>query len=108
MLAKWRERIVPFAKAAAGKWLSAPRKARRLLATKESARPGAASGEPKMVWAVPCDCTAGDRTERVLAKARVPERYRHCDFENYETDNEIENTPSRNRMRGAAVFRRRS
>src|SRR5579863_1887697 len=52
---------------------------------------GAAAGEPKMVWAVPCDCTAGDRTERVLARARVPERYRHCDFENYETDNEIEN-----------------
>ena len=43
-----------------------------------------------MVWAVPCDCTAGDRSQRVLAKARVPERYRHCDFENYETDNEIE------------------
>jgi DNA replication protein DnaC len=43
-----------------------------------------------MVWAVPCDCTTGDRTERVLAKARVPERYRHCDFENYETDNEID------------------
>jgi DNA replication protein DnaC len=63
------------------------------LAAKESARPGSASGEPKMVWAVPCDCTAGDRTERVLARARVPERYRHCDFENYETDNEIENTP---------------
>lgn len=63
------------------------------LATKESARPGSAGGEPKMVWAVPCDCTAGDRTERMLARARVPERYRHCDFENYETDNEIENTP---------------
>lgn len=43
-----------------------------------------------MVWAVPCDCTAGDRTERALARARVPERYRHCDFENFETDNEIE------------------
>ncbi|HXU19738.1 MAG TPA: hypothetical protein VN788_04050, partial [Verrucomicrobiae bacterium] len=43
------------------------------LATKESARPGSASGEPKMVWAVPCDCTSGDRTGRVLAKARVPE-----------------------------------
>jgi DNA replication protein DnaC len=54
-------------------------------------KPGASGGEPKMVWAVPCDCTAGDKTERVLAKARVPERYRHCDFENYETDNEIEN-----------------
>jgi DNA replication protein DnaC len=55
-------------------------------------RPGASSqGEPRMVWAVPCDCTTGDRTERALQRARVPERYRHCDFENYETDNEIEN-----------------
>jgi len=61
------------------------------LASGETARPGAAAGEPKMVWAVPCDCTAGDKTERVLAKARVPDRYRHCDFENFETDNEIEN-----------------
>jgi len=39
-----------------------------------------------MVWAVPCDCTAGDRTERALARARVPERYRHCDFESYDKD----------------------
>jgi DNA replication protein DnaC len=61
--------------------------ARALAADKQ----GSATGEPKMVWAIPCDCTAGDRTERVLARARVPERYRHCDFENYETDNEIEN-----------------
>ena len=44
-----------------------------------------------MVWAVPCDCTAGDRTDHALAKARVPERYRHCDFDNFETDNDIEN-----------------
>jgi DNA replication protein DnaC len=56
-------------------------------------KPSGAAGEPKMVWAIPCDCTVGDRTERVLAKARVPERYRHCDFANYETDNEIENVP---------------
>jgi DNA replication protein DnaC len=55
-------------------------------------KPGISSqGEPKMVWAVPCDCTTGDRTERALQRARVPERYRHCDFENYETDNDIEN-----------------
>jgi DNA replication protein DnaC len=55
-------------------------------------RPGTGgSGEPKIVWAVPCDCTAADRTDRLLAKARVPERYRHCDFDNFETDNEIEN-----------------
>jgi len=67
------------------------------LASGETARPGAAAGEPKMVWAVPCDCTMGDKTERVLAKARVPDRYRHCDFENFETDNEIENA-SREQM----------
>ncbi|HVB88150.1 MAG TPA: ATP-binding protein [Candidatus Dormibacteraeota bacterium] len=54
-------------------------------------KPGTSSaGEPKLVWAVPCDCISGDRTDRALAKARVPERYRHCDFENFETDNEIE------------------
>jgi DNA replication protein DnaC len=61
------------------------------LAAPESARPGSSGGEPKLVWAVPCDCTASDRTERALAKARVPERYRHCDFGNFESDNEIEN-----------------
>ena len=54
-------------------------------------RPGTAgAGEPKLVWAVPCDCTADDRVGRALARARVPDRYRHCDFENFETDNEIE------------------
>ena len=52
---------------------------------------GPSVGEPKMVWAIPCDCTTGDRTDRALARARVPERYRHCDFENFETDNDIEN-----------------
>jgi len=49
------------------------------------------SGSPKILWAIPCQCTRGDRGHRLLAKARVPERYRHCDFDNYEIDNEIEN-----------------
>src|SRR5271163_2553556 len=35
-------------------------------------KPGASAGEPKMVWAIPCDCTANDRAERVLSRARVP------------------------------------
>ena len=61
------------------------------LASPDSGRPGSAVGEPKMVWAVPCECTQGDRADRALARARVPERYRHCDFENFETDNELEN-----------------
>src|ERR1700733_11810478 len=54
-------------------------------------------GERKMVWAVPCDCTTGDRTERALQRSRVPERSRHCDFENYESDNDIKNV-SREQM----------
>jgi DNA replication protein DnaC len=82
ILSSWRSQIVPTAKVADGKLWSAPKKA---------LKPGAGLGEPKMVWAVACDCTTGDRTERALQRARVPERYRHCDFENYETDNEIEN-----------------
>jgi DNA replication protein DnaC len=55
-------------------------------------RPGTTSSrEPKLVWAVPCECTEVNRGERVLTRARIPERYRHCDFENFETDNELEN-----------------
>ena len=55
-------------------------------------RPGSVSqGEPKMVWAVPCDCTKSEQPDRALTRARIPERYRHCDFENFETDNDIEN-----------------
>jgi DNA replication protein DnaC len=65
-------------------------KGARALAAAEDTRPGAVAGETKMVWAVPCDCTMGDQTERVLARGRVPERYRHCDFDNFETDNDIE------------------
>ena len=55
-------------------------------------QPGSPAGAPKTVWAIPCDCTIDDRAGRLLGRARVPERYRHCDFENYETDNEIENS----------------
>jgi DNA replication protein DnaC len=57
------------------------------MAAAASGGPTAAVGsESKMVWAVPCDCTSGNRLERTLARARIPERYRHCDFENYDTD----------------------
>jgi DNA replication protein DnaC len=55
-----------------------------------SDRPGASRAAPATVWAIPCECTTDDRAGRTLARARVPERYRHCDFENYESDNEIE------------------
>lgn len=52
----------------------------------ERAGEATAAAQAKPEWAVPCDCTAAGRTERVLTRARVPERYRHCDFENFDTD----------------------
>ncbi len=71
-------------------WKVVPR-ATKGAAALAADKPGqSAAGEPNLVWAVPCDCTTGDKTERALQRARVPERYRHCDFENYETDNELE------------------
>ncbi len=36
--------------------------------------------------AVPCACTAGDRETRARKQARIPSRYEHCDFENFEVD----------------------
>jgi len=40
----------------------------------------------RRVWAVPCDCTGKDRATRVLNRARIPDRYKHCDFENFDKD----------------------
>lgn len=49
-------------------------------------RAGCAAGEPKTVWAVPCECTEGDRQTRILDRARLPRRYLHCNFESFDTD----------------------
>ena len=40
----------------------------------------------RRVWAVPCDCTDADRAARTMARARIPRRYEHCDFDNFDTD----------------------
>jgi DNA replication protein DnaC len=64
--------------------------ARSAAAGAEGSDAGGTSDEGKMVWAVPCDCTAEDRGERSFLRARIPERYRHCDFDNYEADTGIE------------------
>src|SRR5712692_1437187 len=47
-------------------------------------KPGAASGAPN-VYAMPCECLGDDHTARIMARARVPRRYEHCDFENFDT-----------------------
>ena len=75
-------------------WKTVERTDEQAVAVSASASGAGAAAATKPVWAVPCDCTEGDRSDRALARARVPERYRHCDFANYETDNEIEG-PSR-------------
>ncbi len=37
-------------------------------------------------FAAPCDCTATDQQARALERSRIPRRYEHCDFENFEAD----------------------
>lgn len=58
----------------------------RRFAASGAARSGSAAGVPKTVWAVPCECTETDRHSRILERARLPRRYTHCNFENYDTD----------------------
>jgi DNA replication protein DnaC len=52
---------------------------------RKNARPGVSLDAPKLTWAVPCECTGGNRAERAQARARIPRRYEHCDFENFDT-----------------------
>jgi DNA replication protein DnaC len=49
-------------------------------------KPVEGTGDKKRVWAVPCDCTGSDRAARTMARARIPRRYEHCDFDNFDTD----------------------
>ena len=65
--------------------VDANQKAERVV-ERGHARPGASSAPPKLTWAVPCDCTGEDQAARAMAQARIPRRYEHCDFENFETD----------------------
>ena len=49
-------------------------------------KPVAGTNTTRRVWAVPCDCTGTDRAARTMARARIPKRYEHCDFDNFDTD----------------------
>ncbi len=53
---------------------------------RKNARPGVSLDAPKLTWAVPCDCTGQDRAAQTLVRARIPRRYEHCDFDNFDTD----------------------
>jgi DNA replication protein DnaC len=65
--------------------VDANQKAERVIQRKDAA-PGASVGPPKLTWAIPCDCSEADRAGRSLARARIPRRYEHCDFANFEAD----------------------
>jgi DNA replication protein DnaC len=53
---------------------------------RKNARPGASVADPKLTWAVPCDCTGSNRAAQTLIRARIPRRYEHCDFDNFDKD----------------------
>lgn len=65
--------------------VDANQNAERVIQRKDVA-PGGSVRTPKLTWAVPCDCSEADRATRSLARARIPRRYEHCDFDNFETD----------------------
>jgi len=65
--------------------VDANERAERVVERKNATR-GGSSAPLKLTWAVPCDCTGGDRFTRALARARVPRRYEHCDFGNFDID----------------------
>ena len=55
-------------------------------ARRENAVRDAASGSPRPTFAIPCECSEADRASRTFARARIPRRYEHCDFDNFEVD----------------------
>jgi DNA replication protein DnaC len=65
--------------------VAADEPAQRVALTSASGN-GAAAARSRLVWAVPCDCAGNDRAARVLERARIPQRYQQCDFENFGTD----------------------
>ena len=72
-------------------------------------RPGSGVGEPKMVWAVPCDCTKGEQPDRTLARARVPERYRPLRFRKFRNGQRYRKCSTRaDCRRGIAAWRRQN
>lgn len=55
---------------------------------------------------VPCDCVEGERTTKLLQRARVPRRYEHCDFESFEIRKDASGAPNRNLEWAKTVGRR--
>ena len=52
---------------------------------------GASQGLPGV--AVRCECTETDRVARVMTRARIPRRYEHCDFDNFDTTGLYDSEP---------------
>ncbi|MGB6430421.1 MAG: ATP-binding protein [Candidatus Acidiferrales bacterium] len=65
--------------------VAADEPAQRVALTSASGA-GVAPARSRLVWAVPCECAGSDRAARVLERARIPQRYALCDFDNFDTD----------------------
>ena len=64
-------------------------------------RPLESNGGPRRV--VRCECLTGARGEKLLARARIPARYEHCEFSNFTTESEGSDTS----LAGALLMARR-
>ncbi|HEV3254790.1 MAG TPA: ATP-binding protein [Candidatus Acidoferrales bacterium] len=51
-----------------------------------------AQGESRV--AVRCECAAEERTAHTLARARIPQRYLHCDFQSFDADLQYDHGPA--------------
>ncbi len=83
-------------------WRTVPVNGAAAVATHRGATAKAAPATARQ--AVLCECAGDDRYERLLAAAHVPRRYEHCDFANYDTDLQHDETEGRawNQSRGQA------
>ena len=66
-------------------WKTVSRPARAEKNNGAANRAAGGAHAAQQVWAVPCDCTGKDRDTRVLGRSRIPTRYFHCDFSNFDT-----------------------
>jgi len=54
-----------------------------------------------------CGCNLGDRTERLLRQARIPPRYEHCAFENFDIRKDLASGQENSTLRWARTLAER-
>lgn len=88
------DRVIPLAEQRVPELIAKQAEADKVQAFAMDNFPTVKSGQGAPRLAVPCDCTVSDRRARIFERARLPKRYYHCDFENFETDNDYDSKSS--------------